>query len=137
MTQQYEAYTRWMRIMGHSTAFAILIACLGLFGLAGLTAVNKTKEIGIRKVLGAGAKQIALLLNKDIVKLVVVSVVLSAPVSWYVMNTWLDDFAYRIDIGPDIFLVSALIALIFALLTVSYHVVKATLRNPVESLRYE
>ncbi len=137
VTQQYEAYTRWMRIMGHSTAFAILIACLGLFGLAGLTAVNKTKEIGIRKVLGAGAKQIALLLNKDIVKLVVVSVVLSAPVSWYVMNTWLDHFAYRIDIGPDIFLVSALIALIFALLTVSYHVVKATLRNPVESLRYE
>jgi putative ABC transport system permease protein len=137
VAQQYSSYRKWMRIMGISTFVAILIACMGLFGLAGITAVNKTKEIGIRKVLGAGVQQIILLLNKDLVKLVLVSLLLAAPLSWYIMNRWLTDFAYRIEIGPGVFLASAVAVLVIAVATVSYHSVKAALINPVESLRSE
>lgn len=137
VAQQYASYLRWMQIMGYATAFAILIACLGLFGLAGLNAVNKTKEIGIRKVLGAGVDSIIVLLNKDIVMLIVTSLVLAAPVSWYVMESWLSGFAYRVDIGASVFLISGVLALTIALLTVSFHAVRAALANPVESLRYE
>ncbi|MGK7369509.1 MAG: ABC transporter permease, partial [Candidatus Halalkalibacterium sp. M3_1C_030] len=111
--------------------------CLGLFGLAGLTAVNKTKEIGIRKVLGAGINQILLLLNKDIVTLILLSLAFAAPASWYIMQQWLSDFAYRVDIGAGVFVLCALTALAIALLTVSYHSVKAATLNPVESLRNE
>ena len=135
--RQYEQYRQWLDIMGISTLMAILIACLGLFGLAGLTAVNKTKEIGIRKVLGAGINQIILLLNKDIVKLILISLVFAAPVSWYIMEQWLSDFAYRIDIGVGVMVLSAVSALVIALLTVSYHSIKAATVNPVESLRSE
>lgn len=137
IAQQYNSYQEWLRIMGISTLIAILIACMGLFGLAGITAVNKTKEIGIRKVLGAGIKQIILLLNKDLVKLIVISMLLAAPVSWYIMEQWLADFAYRIDIGADVFLISTLVALLVAIVTVSYHSIKAATVNPVESLRSE
>lgn len=137
VARQYEAYTRWLQIMGYATGFAIMIACLGLFGLAGLTAVNKTKEIGIRKVLGAGAGQIVVLLNKDIVKLILLSLLLAAPLSWYLMERWLADFAYRIAIGPGVFVISGLVALTIALLTVSVHAIRAALANPVEALRYE
>ena len=135
--RQYEQYRQWLDIMGISTLMAILIACLGLFGLAGLTAVNKTKEIGIRKVLGAGVHQIILLLNKDIIKLILISLIFTAPVSWYIMQQWLSDFAYRIDVGAGVFVLSALSALAIALLTVSYHSVKAATVNPVESLKSE
>ncbi len=134
---QYQDYLRWLRIMAASTVLAIVIACLGLFGLAGLTAVNRTKEIGIRKVLGAGIKHIMLLLNKDIVKLIVVSLVLAAPLSWYIMEIWLSDFAYRIEIGAGVFVLSAIAALFIATIAVSYHSVKAALVNPVDSLKNE
>lgn len=137
VAQQYQSYKRWQDIMASSTAIAILIACLGLFGLAGISVVNRTKEIGIRKVLGAGIRQIILLLNKDIVKLILISLAIAAPVSWYIMEQWLADFAYRIEIGAGVFLVSAAVALAIAIMTVSYHSVKAALINPVESLRNE
>jgi putative ABC transport system permease protein len=137
VAQQYATYKKWLQIMSVSTFIAILIACLGLFGLAGIAAINRTKEIGIRKVLGAGIRQIIVLLNKDIVKLILLSIVIAGPVSWYVMEKWLTDFAYRIDIGPDVFLISAMVALLVAFLTVSYHSVKAALVNPVDSLRNE
>lgn len=137
LAQQYEDYQRWLNIMAVSTVLAILIACLGLFGLAGLTAVNRTKEIGIRKVLGAGMEQILVLLNKDIVTLIAVSLIMAAPLSWYIMEQWLKDFAYRIDIGAGVFVLSALSVLVIAILTVSYHSVKAATVNPVESLRSE
>jgi putative ABC transport system permease protein len=137
VAQQYASYKKWLQIMSVSTFIAILIACLGLFGLAGIAAINRTKEIGIRKVLGAGIRQIIVLLNKDIVKLILLSIVIAGPVSWYVMEKWLTDFAYRIDIGPDVFLISAMVALLVAFLTVSYHSVKAALVNPVDSLRNE
>lgn len=135
--QQYASYQKWLQIMSVSTFIAILIACLGLFGLAGITAINRTKEIGIRKVLGAGIKQIILLLNKDIVKLILISVIIAAPVSWYVMQQWLTDFAYRIKIGAEIFLISAAIALVIAIITVSYHSIRVAIINPVDSLRSE
>lgn len=137
VAQQYEQHKRWLNIMGLSTLMAILIACLGLFGLAGLTAVNKTKEIGIRKVLGAGMSQIILLLNKGIVKLILTSIIIAAPISWYVMEQWLSDFAYRIEIGVGLFFIAGVITILIALITVSYYSVKATMINPVESLRSE
>lgn len=137
IANQYTSYRRWMNIMAYATAIAIIIACLGLFGLAGITAVNRTKEIGIRKVLGAGVDQIVLLLNKDILKLILFSVIISAPLSWYVMNQWLSDFTFRIEIGAGIFAISTCIALAIALLAVSYHTIKAATANPVESLKSE
>lgn len=137
VANQYESYQRWMRIMGVATLFAIFIACLGLFGLAGIMAVNKTKEIGIRKVLGAGAYNIWALLNRDLVKLAVIAVLLAAPVSWYVMNKWLGNFEYKISIGWESFAVAGVLCLLIALLTVSYHSLRAAFANPVESLRYE
>lgn len=137
VARQYEQYRQWLSIMGISTFMAILIACLGLFGLAGLTVVNKTKEIGIRKVLGAGMSQIILLLNKDMVKLIVVSIIIAAPISWYVMEQWLADFAYRIEIGAGLFMAAGIVTLLIAFITVSYYSIKAALINPVESLRSE
>lgn len=137
VARQYEQYRQWLQIMGISTLMAILIACLGLFGLAGLTAVNKTKEIGVRKVLGAGVKEIVFLLNKDIVKLIGISLLIAAPISWYIMNRWLQDFAYRIDMGAGLFIWAGLASLVIALLTVSYYSVKAAFLNPVDSLRSE
>ncbi|MEX0647318.1 MAG: ABC transporter permease [Balneolaceae bacterium] len=137
VARQYEQYQQWLRIMGISTFMAILIACLGLFGLAGLTVVSKTKEIGIRKVLGAGMSQIMLLLNKGMVKLIVASIVIAAPVSWYVMEQWLADFAYRIEIGAGLFLAAGIVTLLITFVTVSYYSVKAAMINPVESLRNE
>ena len=134
---QYASHKRWMKIMGYSTLFALLIACMGLFGLAGITTVNKTKEIGIRKVLGAGIKQILILLNKDIIKLVGFSLLIAMPVSWYVMSRWLSDFAYRVEMELSLFLIAGLAALGIALLTVSYHSMKAAYLDPAESLRNE
>ncbi|MDX1637314.1 MAG: ABC transporter permease [Balneolaceae bacterium] len=137
VARQYEAHRKWLSIMGGSTFLAILIASMGLFGLAGITVVNKTREIGIRKVLGARLEQILLFLNRDLVKLVGVSLLLAGPVSWYVMQQWLIDFAYHIEIKGWVFLVSALAVLGIAGLTVSYHSVKASLINPAESLKHE
>lgn len=137
VANQYESYQRWMSIMGVATLFAIFIACLGLFGLAGIMSVNKTKEIGIRKVLGAGAYNIWALLNRDLVKLALVAVILAAPISWYVMNEWLGNFEYKITIGWEIFAFAGVFCLLIALLTVSYHSLRAAFANPVESLRYE
>lgn len=137
VSAQYKDHKKWLQIMGTSTFIAILIACLGLFGLAGLTAVNKTKEIGIRKVLGAGIDQIILLLNKDIIILISVALLIASPISWYIMEQWLSDFTYRISMSLDIFILSALFALLIAIITVSYHSVKAALANPVDSLKNE
>jgi putative ABC transport system permease protein len=116
---------------------AILIACLGLFGLATYTAEQRIKEIGVRKVLGATMQNIVSMLSKDFLKLVLISSVIAFPVAWWAMNKWLQDFAYRIDIGWWIFVASALIALLIALITVSSQAIKAALANPVKSLRTE
>lgn len=137
IANQYASYRRWMSIIGVATAFAIFIACLGLFGLAGILTVNKTKEIGIRKVLGAGLSQILLLLNKDLGKLTVLSLIIATPLAWYVMNRWLDNFEYKVELNWWVFALGAVVCLVLAVGTVGYHALRAALRNPVEALRNE
>ena len=116
---------------------AILIACLGLFGLASYTAEQRIKEIGVRKVLGASVGNIVSMLSKDFMKLVLISSVIAVPLSWWAMNKWLQDFAYRINVGWWIFITAGAIALIIALLTISLQTIKAAVANPVKSLRTE
>ena len=119
------------------TAMAIFIGCLGLFGLAAFSAEQRVKEIGIRKVLGASAASIVTLLSGNFVKLIVISLLIASPVAWWAMNNWLEDFAYRINIGWWVFVIAAASALVIALLTVSFHAVKAAIANPVGALRSE
>ncbi len=128
---------RQSKIFGYFTILAILIACLGLFGLASFIAEQRTKEIGVRKVLGASVQQIILLLSKDFTKLVTIAFAIAAPVAYFAMNKWLQDFAYRTDLSPAIFVLAGGLALMIAWLTVSYQAIKAALTNPVEALHYE
>ena len=137
VAKQYESYERWMSITGLATGFAILISCMGLFGLAGINAVNRTKEIGIRKVLGAGMSSIFILLNKQYVWLSLIAFVLAVPLSWYVMSKWLAGFKFSITISWELFALSTLAGLVIALATVSYHAFKTALVNPAETLKYE
>jgi len=135
--RQYRADERLSKIFTAFSSFAIFIACLGLFGLAAYSAEQRTKEIGIRKVLGATVPGIVGLLSKDFVKLVLLANFIAWPVAWFAMNKWLQNFAYRIDIGWWVFALAGGIALIIALLTVSAQAIRAALANPVEALRYE
>lgn len=116
---------------------AVFIACLGLFGLASFTVEQRTKEIGVRKLLGASVQEIALLLSKEFFKWVLVANIIAWPLAYYVMNNWLENFAYRIGIKLDIFIFSCIIAVVIAMLTVSYHSIKAARANPVNALKYE
>jgi putative ABC transport system permease protein len=115
----------------------LLIACLGLFGLATFTAEQRTKEIGVRKVLGASVGSIVTLLSKDFLKLVLIAIVIASPIAWYAMHRWLQNFAYKIDIEWWVFALAGLLAVGIALLTVSFQSIKAALTNPVKSLRSE
>jgi len=114
-----------------------LISCLGLFGLATYTAQVKTKEIGIRKVLGASVTSLVRLLSREFILLIVTAFVIATPIAWYLMSKWLRDFAYRININWWIFLVTGIVAIIIALLTVGFQAIKAAIANPVKSLRTE
>lgn len=134
---QYRQEERLSQIVLFGSTLAIIIACLGLFGLASLMVVRRTKEIGVRKVLGASSTGIMMLVNKEFTKLVLIGFVLAVPMTWYVMNQWLQDFAYKITINIGVFLLAGVITLVVAWLTVSYQSVKATMINPVESLRSE
>jgi len=116
---------------------AVAISCLGLFGLATFAAEQRTKEIGIRKVLGATVANITTLISKDFIKLVCIAIVIATPLSFLAMNKWIQSFAYRINIGSWIFVVAGLIALLIALITVSFQAIKAAIANPVKSLRSE
>jgi len=116
---------------------AIFISCLGLFGLITYTAQLKTREIGIRKVLGATVLSVTGLLAKDFIKLVLLAIIMATPVGWYCMDRWLQDFAYRISISWWIFPVAGMFVLLIALLTISFQSVKTALANPVKSLRTE
>lgn len=133
----YRAEQRVGKVALSFAILAIVIACLGLFGLAAYMAEQRTKEIGVRKVLGASVPNIISMLSKDFVKLVLVAAVVAFPVAWYAMNKWLEDFAYRINIGWWVFVVAGVAALLIALITVSFQAVKAALINPVKSLRTE
>ncbi len=119
------------------TALAIFISCLGLFGLASYVAEQRTKEIGVRKVLGASISQLWLLLSKDFITLVVVALLVASPVAYYVMSNWLQKFAYRTSVGWDVFVIACTGALIITLITVSFQAIKAASANPVKSLRTE
>jgi putative ABC transport system permease protein len=118
-------------------ALAILISCLGLFGLAAFTAERRTKEIGIRKVLGASVSGITSLLSKDFLKLVAVSCIVAFPVAWWMMNSWLKNYQYRITISWWIFVAAGIVSILIAILTVSFQAIKAAIANPVKSLRTE
>lgn len=138
VAKQYQSYQRWMSMMGLATGFAILISCLGLFGLSGINAVNRTKEIGIRKVMGAGMTNILVLLNRPFIFLALLAFVIAAPLSWYFINDlFLKGFEFKIEVGWELFAVSIVAGLALALLTVSYHAVRAALSNPAETLKYE
>lgn len=133
----YEQEQRILEIFSYTTLFTIFIACLGLFGLILFVAAQKTKEIGIRKILGATVANIVVLLSKDFVKLVLISNIIAWPVAYVVMNKWLQNFAHRITIGWWIFILAGMVALVIALLTVGFLSIRAAQANPVESLRYE
>jgi putative ABC transport system permease protein len=133
----YESERKMSQLLNTATGIAILISCLGLFGLVAFSTAQRTKEIGIRKVLGASVRQIVGLLSKDFLKLVIISIFIASPIAYYFMNKWLQDFAYRINIEWWIFALAGMVAIVIALLTVSYQAIKAALVNPVKSLRTE
>lgn len=133
----YEKERKMSQLLNTATAIAILISCLGLFGLAAFATAQRTKEIGIRKVLGATVNQIVGLLSKDFLKLVLIAIIIASPIAYYFMDKWLQDFAYRITISWWIFALAGFTAVAIALLTVSYQAIKAAMANPVKSLRTE
>ncbi len=133
----YRAEQRVSTLILSFAVLAILIACLGLFGLASFTAEARTKEIGVRKVLGASVASIVTLLSKDFLKLVLIAIVIASPIAWWAMNRWLQDFAYRINIEWWVFALAGLLSVGIALLTVSFQSIRAALMNPVKSLRSE
>jgi len=134
---QYEQEQNWSRIIGYASALAVVIACLGLFGLSTAAAEKRLREIGIRKVLGASTYSILGIITSEMLLLVVLANVIAWPAAYYTMNRWLSDFAYRIDIGWQSFALAAALALLIALCMVSYQVVKAALTNPVDVLKHE
>lgn len=133
----YQSEERLGHILGVFSGLAIFVASLGLFGLASFTAEQRTKEIGVRKVLGASVSAVVLLLSKDFARLVVIAFCLATPVAYLAMRKWLEEFAYRTEPGWWVFAFSGLLAMVIAFLTVSYQALKAALANPVEALRYE
>ncbi len=135
--QLYKKEARFGQIILIFSLVAILIACLGIFGLAAFTAENRTKEIGIRKINGAKISEVMLLLNKDFVKWVIIAFIVATPIAWYAMHKWLENFAYKTELSWWIFALAGIIALTIALLTVSIQSWKAATRNPVEALKYE
>ncbi len=137
VARQYQSHERWMKIMGISTCFAIIISCLGLFGLAGIESLNRVKEVGIRKVMGASLFQLMFLLNKKYMLLATIAFALAAPISWWIMKQWLDEFKYKVSISWELFGITLLAGLTIALITVSYHALKAARSNPADTLKYE
>jgi putative ABC transport system permease protein len=133
----YEREQKQSQLFTIFSVLAIFIGCLGLFGLASFTALQRTKEIGVRKVLGASVSGIVGLLSKEFLKLVLVANLIAWPIAWYAMSQWLEGFAYKITISPLTFVLAAILALMIALFTVSYQSIKAALANPVKSLRSE
>lgn len=137
IAQMYEPEIKWQKIIQASCFFAILIACMGLFGLSAINAMNRTKEIGIRKVLGASVQDIVTILSKSFLIMIIIAICIATPVAWWLMNKWLEDFAYRINISWWMFAVIGAAALGIALLTVIFQAMKAANANSVDSLRAE
>jgi putative ABC transport system permease protein len=134
---QYRNDPLFGKVFGLFSGFAIFIACLGLLGLSLFATIQRTKEIGVRKVLGASVSNILVLLSRDFIKLVLIASVIAFPAAWWIMHKWLQDFAYRINISWWIFLGAGLLAIIIALATISFQAFRAAIANPVKSLRTE
>ncbi|HEY8898551.1 MAG TPA: ABC transporter permease [Niastella sp.] len=133
----YKSEERWSSIAGWAGGISIFLACLGLFGLAALAAINRTKEIGIRKVMGATVPQVVGLISKDFLKLIAVALLIASPLAWYFMNNWLQSYAWRVNIAWYVFGLTGIFAMFVALTTISIQAVKAAMANPVNSLRNE
>jgi len=133
----FRAEQRMGKLFTVFSSLAIFIACLGLFALAAFTTEQRTKEIGVRKSMGASVFSLSILLSKEFTKLVVIAFIPAAILAWYISDTWLNGFAYRVDINPLVFILSGVAAIVIAWLTVSYQSIKAATANPVNSLRYE
>jgi putative ABC transport system permease protein len=133
----YLSEQRSSALFGVASALAIMLACLGLFGLAAFTTVQRTKEIGIRRVLGANISSITMLVAKNFLQLVGIAILIASPLAWWAGNKWLQDFAYRIPVQAYVFVATAMITILIALCTVGYHAMRAALMNPVKSLRSE
>jgi putative ABC transport system permease protein len=137
IADMYKGEERRMRMFAIFAAFAVLISCLGLFGLAAFTAERRTKEIGIRKVMGARTRDIVRLLVWQFTRPVLIANLIAWPVAWWAMRNWLDEFQARIDIGPEPFLLAGLLALVIAIGTIAGHAVRVARANPIHALRYE
>jgi ABC-type antimicrobial peptide transport system permease subunit len=137
IAKNYKAEYTVSKLSRYFAFLAIFISCLGLFGLVTFTAEQRTKEIGIRKVLGASVTGIVRMLSKDFLILVLIATIIAFPVAWWAMYKWLNDFEYRVDIGWWVFVVAGVVALLIALLTISFQSIKAAIANPVKSLRTE
>ncbi|MTI31751.1 ABC transporter permease [Xanthovirga aplysinae] len=135
--QMYKEEQKTAKVLSIFSGLAIFIACLGLFALAAFTAEQRKKEIGVRKVLGSSVTSIVLLLSKDFAKLIFIAFLIASPIAWWVMNDWLEGFAYRTSIGVGVFLVAAGLSFLVAWITMSYHAIKAATDDPVNSIRYE
>jgi putative ABC transport system permease protein len=133
----YEQEQKSATVVKIASGLSIFISCMGLFGLATLTVTRRTKEIGIRKVLGANASQLVKLLSKDFLLLVVIAAIIAFPVAWWAMQTWLADFEYRTNISWWVFILAAICSIAVAFVTISAQAIKAALANPVKSLRTE
>jgi putative ABC transport system permease protein len=135
--EQYNEDRKVSAIITGFTMIAMIISCLGLYGLSSYMAERRVKEIGVRKVLGASVSQIVSLMSREFVKLILIAIIIAVPLSWYAMSQWLQDFAYRVDINIIVFLYAGIGAITIALLTVGFESIKAATGNPVNSLRTE
>ncbi|HEY4875488.1 MAG TPA: FtsX-like permease family protein, partial [Puia sp.] len=133
----YDAELRLGKVMNLFSSIAILLACLGLFGLSSYTAQQRFKEIGIRKVLGASVSNIVIELSKDFIHLTFVAMIIAFPIAWWAMTKWLQDFTYRTNMSWTIYIIAGSLTLLLAIVTVSVHAIRAALTNPVQSLRTE
>jgi putative ABC transport system permease protein len=135
--EQYKADQQFGRTFGLFAVLAIIVACLGLFGLASFVTTQRTKEIGIRKISGAGIPHILLLLTRDFLKPILISFAIATPISYYLLKEWLANYAFKIGINAWMFIIPAIIILLIALITISTQAIKAAIANPVKSLRSE
>jgi putative ABC transport system permease protein len=134
---QYRAEEKLGSILTSFSVFAVFVACLGLFGMASFSAERRRREIGIRKVLGASVADVLVLLTKDFTQVVLLANLIAWPLAYFVMRNWLQNFAYRTQIGVSVFLVTGLISLLISLLTVSFQSVRAALSDPAQAVKYE
>ena len=133
----YETETRIATLSGYFAGLAIIISCLGLFGLAAFTAQKRRKEIGIRKVVGASSARITAMLSADFLKLIGIAMLIAFPLSWWLMSNWLQGYAYRVDLSAVVFMVTAALVLLITVMAISFQAIKAANANPVKNLRTE